>query len=219
MGCTNSSEAKADVPEAVAFFFNGEQMAGKADKMMGEYYADSHVLSFIGPHAPPVPVPPLDKEHLKGAIGNLMGSFPDLTFNFTKVPVKKTKDGGWAADIVVMGTHTGAAFTPMPDKLPPIDKTGKCVKIGPETFTLYVDEAGKVVKTTIEPLHAGAPAGPPGFYTEIGGVMPGAPAAPAPTVFSSPTAAEVRAHARASALGHPGSPGSKPAPYQLLRWL
>ena len=118
-----------------------------------------------------------------------------------------------------MGTHTGAAFTPMPDKLPPIDKTGKCVKIGPETFTLYVDEAGKVVKTTIEPLHAGAPAGPPGFYTEVGGVMPGAPAAPAPTVFSSPTAAEVRAHARASALGHPGSPGSNPARYQLLRWL
>jgi len=188
MGCTNSVDAKSveAVPEAVAFFFNGEPMAGKAEKMMGEHYADSHVLSFIGPNAPPVP--PLDKEHLQGAMGNLIGSFPDLTFNFTKVPVKKAADGGWAADIIVMGTHTGAAFTPMPGKLPAIDKTDKCVKIGEETFTLYVDEAGKVVKTTIEPLHAGKPAGPPGFYTEVGGVLPGAPA---PTVFASPTAAEL----------------------------
>lgn len=177
MGCaasTDKSAAVPEVPESVAFFFNGEPMAPKAEKMMGEYYADSHVLSFIGPYAPPVP--PLDKEHLQGAIGNLIGSFPDLTFNFTKVKVAQAADGGWAADIIVMGTHTGAAFTPMPDALPPIETTSKQVKIGPETFTLYTDAAGKVTKTTIRPLHAGAPAGPPGFYTEVGGVMPWAPA-------------------------------------------
>ena len=92
------------VPESIAFFFNGEPMAGKAEKMMGEFYSDAHVLTFIGPYAPPVP--PLDKEHLKGAMGNLIGSFPDLTFNFTKVEPKKMADGGWAADIIVMGTHT-----------------------------------------------------------------------------------------------------------------
>merc|ERR550537_1176769 len=166
--------ASADgVPEGVAFFFNGEQMAPKAEKMMGEYYDDSHMLSFIGPYAPPVP--PLDKEHLQGAMGNLIKSFPDLTFNFTNVTPAKTAAGGFAADIVVMGTHTGAAFSPMPGKLPAIETTGKVVKIGPETFTLYADGAGKVIKTTIEPLHEGAPAGPPGFYTEIGGVLPAAP--------------------------------------------
>merc|ERR550537_1317863 len=144
--------ASADgVPEGVAFFFNGEQMAGKAEKMMGEHYAEEHVLSFIGPYAPPVP--PLDKEHLQGAMANLIASFPDLTFNFTNVSPAPTADGGWAADIVVMGTHTGAAFSPMPGKLPAIETTGTQVKIGPETFTLYADADGKVIKTTIEPLH------------------------------------------------------------------
>ena len=151
-------------------------MAGKAEKMMGEYYTDSHVLTFIGPYAPPVP--PLDKEHLGGAVGNLIASFPDFTFNFTNVTPVQKEDGGWAADIIVMGTHTGAAFSPMPGTLPTVDTTGKQVKIGPETFTLYTDASGKVTKTTIEPLHAGAPAGPPGFYTEIGGKLPAPEAAP-----------------------------------------
>merc|ERR1719473_794146 len=178
-----AAAADAAVPESVAFFFDGTPMAPKAEKMMGEHYADSHVLSFIGPFAPPVP--PLDKEHLQGAMGNLIASFPDLTFNFTNVAPAKQADGGWAADIVVMGTHTGAAFTPMPGKLPAIETSGKQVKIGPETFTLYADGAGKVVKTTIEPLHKGAPAGPPGFYTEIGGVLP----APPPELPASPTKA------------------------------
>jgi len=156
----------------VTFFFDGEQMMGKVDKMMGEYYSEDHVLTFIGPFAPKVP--PLDKEHLKGAMGNLMASFPDLTFNFTNVTPKW--DGrGFAADIVVMGTHTGKPFSPMPGVLPEIATTGKQVKIGPETFTLYVNSDGKVNKTTIKPLHEGAPAGPPGFYTEIGGVLPPPP--------------------------------------------
>merc|ERR550537_636735 len=178
-----AAAAAAAVPESVAFFFDGAPMAPKAEKMMGEYYDDSHMLSFIGRYAPPVP--PLDKEHLQGAMGNLIASFPDLTFNFTNVAPTKKEDGGWAADIVVMGTHTGAAFSPMPGKLPAIETTGKQVQIGPETFTLYTDGAGKVVKTTIEPLHKGAPAGPPGFYTEIGGVLP----APPPELPASPTKA------------------------------
>ena len=63
--------------------------------------------------------------------------------------------------IVVMGTHTGAPFSPMPGKLPAIDKTDICVKIGPETFTLWVDADGKVCKTEITPLGAGHPHGRP----------------------------------------------------------
>lgn len=165
-----STVPAAEMPESVAFFFNGEPMAGKAEKYMGEMVADSHTLAFVGPHAMPLPV--LDKEHLGQAIGNLATSFPDLTFNFTKATPKANKDGSWAADIVVMGTHTGPAFTPMPGKLPPVETTGKQVKIGPETFTLWVDADGKVCKTEITPLGAGHPHGPPGFYTEIGGKLP-----------------------------------------------
>ena len=103
-------------------------------------------------------------------MSNLVTSFPDLTFNATKVAPAKQEDGSWAADIVVTGTHTGPAFTPMPDKLPAIETTGTVVTIGPETFTLWVDEAGtKVIKIEITPKEAGNPHGPPGFYLGIGG--------------------------------------------------
>lgn len=152
-------------------------MAGKAEKYMGEYVADNHTLAFVGPHAYPG-LPVLDKENFGKAAGNLIGSFPDLTFNSTKVTPKRNKDGSWSANIVVSGTHTGAAFTPMPGALPPIETTNKKVDIGPETFTLWVDSAGKVCKTEIKPLGAGHPHGPPGFYIEIGGTFP-PPAAPA----------------------------------------
>merc|ERR550537_1364511 len=120
MGCGGSkTDAEVPMPDSVAFFFNGEAMAGKAEKYMGEYVADSHTLAFVGPHAYPG-LPVLDKENFGKAAGNLIGSFPDLTFNSTKVTPKRNKDGSWSADIVVSGTHTGAAFTPMPGKLPPI---------------------------------------------------------------------------------------------------
>jgi len=157
----------------VAQFFDGENMKDKFEALIAEHYSEDFMLSFVGPYAPPVP--PLDLAHMKGAVTNILASFPDLTFNPEKVKPKFTKDGGWAADIVVVGTHTGAAFTPMPDMLPAIDTTKKKVVIGPETFTLYTDASGKVIKTTVEPLKEGAPAGPPGFYVEIGGVMPTSP--------------------------------------------
>lgn len=158
------------MPEGVKQFFDGTPMKEKAETMVANLYSTEHKLSFVGPYAPPVPE--LDLEKFKGAMGNLLASFPDLTFNLHKVAPTKQADGSWAADIVVMGTHTGAPFSPMPGKLPPVDTTGKQVLIGPETFALFTDEAGKVVATKITPLHEGAPAGPPGFYTEIGGVIP-----------------------------------------------
>ena len=170
------------MPESVAYFFNGEPMAGKAETYMGTMVADSHVLKFVGPNAYPfLPADGLDKASFGGAAKNLIGSFPDLTFNFEKATPKRNKDGSWSADIVVMGTHTGAAFSPMPDKLPAIETTNKCVKIGPETFTLWVDAEGKVIKTEITPGATDGtphPHGPPGFYAEIGGVLPGPRAAP-----------------------------------------
>ena len=109
-----------------------------------------------------------DKAGFGSAMSNLVGSFPDLTFNATKVAPAKNEDSSWAADIVVTGTHTGAAFTPN-EKLPAIETTGTAVSIGPETFTVWADEAGKVVKIEICPKEAGNPHGPPGFYLGIGG--------------------------------------------------
>ena len=157
----------ASPPESIAIFFDGEPMAGKAETWMTGHVADEATLQFVGPHALPLPL--FDKAGFGGAITNLATSFPDLTFNATKVAPTKQEDGSWAADIVVTGTHTGAAFTPMADKLPAIETTGTAVSIGPETFTVWADEAGKVVKIEICPKEAGNPHGPPGFYLGIGG--------------------------------------------------
>ena len=164
------------IPASIEYFFNGEPMAGKAEKFMGEMVADNYTLEFVGKHIhPAVKGMVMDKAKFGEAAGNLLGSFPDLTFNFKKATPKANKDGSWAADIVVMGTHTGAAFSPMPGMLPAIETTNKCVHIGPETFTLWADAEGKVCKIEITPLGAGHPHGPPGFYQEIGGVLPGPP--------------------------------------------
>ena len=136
------AEPVASPPESIAIFFDGEPMAGKAETWTTEHVADAATLQFVGPHALPLPL--FDKAGFSSAMGNLVGSFPDLTFNSTKVAPTKQEDGSWAADIVVTGTHTGAAFTPMADKLPAIETTGTAVSIGPETFTVWADEAGKV---------------------------------------------------------------------------
>ena len=160
------AEPVASPPESIAIFFDGEPMAGKAETWTTEHVADAATLQFVGPHALPLPL--FDKAGFSSAMGNLVGSFPDLTFNATKVAPTKQEDGSWAADIVVTGTHTGAAYTPN-EKLPAIETTGTAVSIGPETFTVWADEEGKVVKIEICPKEAGNPHGPPGFYLGIGG--------------------------------------------------
>eukprot|EP01047_Picozoa_sp_COSAG01_P054318 COSAG01_NODE_5923_length_3949_cov_100.549091_1_plen_152_part_10 len=59
------------VPAGVTFFFDGEPMAGKADKIEAMFAADAQ-LSFIGAYAPPMPPPGfLDLEHIKVSAGGL----------------------------------------------------------------------------------------------------------------------------------------------------
>jgi hypothetical protein len=169
------------LPAAVVKFFDGEPMAGKAEELMGTHFDDSMTLAFVGDFAPPPLKEPKPKAMAGEIIGGLVKSFPDFTFNSGKAPVYKAEDGSYYADIVVSGTHTGEAYAPMPG-LTPVEKTDKKVDIGPEKFSLFLSEEGKVVKITIEPKE-GKPAGPPGFYTEIGGVLPG----PGAATVGSPT--------------------------------
>lgn len=164
------------LPAAVAKFFDGEAMAGKAEELMGTHFDDTMTLAFVGDFAPPPLKEPLPKAMAGEVISGLVKSFPDFAFNSGKAPVYKAEDGSYYGDIVVSGTHTGEAYAPMPG-LTPVEKTDKKVDIGPEKFSLFLNEEGKVTKITIEPSE-GKPAGPPGFYTEIGGVLP-APEAPA----------------------------------------
>ena len=156
-------------------FFDGAPVAGKASQL-AELYADEFTISFVGPYTGPTTGMVMDKEKAIAAMGNLAGSFPDLTFNAGKETPEKLTNGGWGANIVVKGTHTGAAFTPMPGKLPAIETTNKECSIGPELFTMFCNDEGKATALTIEPLHEGALVGPPGFYVLVGGTLP-APAA------------------------------------------
>lgn len=120
------------------------------------------------------------------------------------------------------GTHTGAAYSPMPG-LTPIDKTDTCVKIGPETFTLWVDAAGKVCKTEITPLGAGHPHGPPGFYLGIGGTLPPPPSTDVePEVLDMLSKfckfdAEATQYADKDCMLNP--PGAPPMPFEAVNGM
>ena len=95
-----------------------------------------------------------------------------------QIKAKKHADGGWAADIVVKGTHTGSAWTPMPGKLPPIElkEPPTSWTIGPEEFKVWCDPVtGKGVKLEIKCLKEGSLVGPPGIYVSLGGQLPAPP--------------------------------------------
>ena len=142
------------MPEVVRLFFDGTPMsAAKQSKVFG-MYADDATLAFTG-HGPPIA---LDKAGIVGAVASLQASFPDFTFNRTRIAPVAVGENCWAATIVVTGTHLGQPYSPMPH-LPPIARTGKYVVIGPETFKLFVDADGKVVRHEIEVHEAGKPAG------------------------------------------------------------
>ena len=74
----------------------------------------------------------------------------------------------------------------MPGKLPAIETTDKECTIGPELFTMFANEEGKATRLEIQPLHAGALVGPPGFYVLVGGSL----APPAPEKPEEPAAAD-----------------------------
>ena len=81
-------------------------------------------------------------------------------------------DGGWWTKMLASGTFDGEPFTPMPDKLPALEKTGKAWEIGPEIFTVYTDESGeKITRITVEAQSQGALVGPPGIYVACGGKL------------------------------------------------
>ena len=182
------------MPEVVRLFFDGTPMsAAKQSKVFG-MYADDATLAFTG-HGPPIA---LDKAGIVGAVASLQASFPDFTFNRTRIAPVAVGENCWAATIVVTGTHLGQPYSPMPH-LPPIARTGKYVVIGPETFKLFVDADGKVVRHEIEVHEAGKPAGPPGFYQGVGGVLTPPPEAGSREAAEAAAAVERRASQAAAA--------------------
>lgn len=154
------------MPEVVKRFFDGTPMTPEKQSKIFSLYAEDSALAFTG-HGPPIT---LRKAGIMDAVAALHDAFPDFTFNPGCVVPEITAEGCWAAKIVVTGTHTGAPYAPAPH-LPKVAKTGRSVVIGPETFKLFVNAEGLVVRHEIEVHEPGKPAGPPGFYEGIGGVM------------------------------------------------
>ena len=159
-------------------FFDGTPIGSKTDEL-GALLADDFQVTFVGPHTGATTGMVLDKVHALGAFKSLSASFPDFTFNPNKETPTKNEKGGYGALIVVTGKHDGAPFTPMPGMLPPMEAKGTECSIGPELFTMYVNDEGKATKIEIEPQEEGALAGPPGFYVLVGGTLPSPPAAEA----------------------------------------
>jgi len=158
-------------PPAVTAFFDGKPMAGKVEALP-TLLDEALVLEFIGPYAGATTGLKLDKPKMLGTAAKLVASFSDFTFNPKAVPPVKGVDGGWWAKMHVTGTFDGEPFTPMPDKLPALEKTGKAWEIGPEVFTVYTDESGeKITRVTIEAQYPGALVGPPGIYVACGGKL------------------------------------------------
>jgi len=100
-----------------------------------------------------------------------LASFPDFTFNLTQQPFTKNADGSWTAQIYLGGTHSGVDYSPVPGVLPAVPAKGKYCRVGPEEFTLYFDEDGKIIKETVRQL-SHSPSGPPGMYMLAGGTLP-----------------------------------------------
>merc|ERR1711991_837469 len=164
MGCISSKTSPQYPGLAGSFaeiFFDGRPMAEKKDEVAALMHNDFK-LAFVGHFAGATTGMILPKEKVLGmAIPNLLGSMPDFTFNATKVKPKFV-DGGWAADIVVKGTHTAAPFSAMPGKLPNVEvkEPPTAWTIGPEEFKIWQDEEGKGLKLEIKCLHEGSLVGP-----------------------------------------------------------
>ena len=175
------------MPPTVAKFFCGKPRDQEYLDSLPVDTAEDFELSFVGEFVPPfMREMKMTYTTLPKGLGNLVASFPNLTFSPQEEPTLQA-DGGWKASTKVTGTHTGPAFSPAPH-LEPVPTSNKEVVIGPEDFTVYTNAEGKITKVTICPMHEGALVGPPGFYISIGGVIKPPPAA-APTAPNMATAA------------------------------
>jgi hypothetical protein len=97
----------------------------------------------------------------------LFDSFPDITFRWQSI--KEVSPGKVVVkNFGAQGTHTGVPFAF--DPYPAIAATGKSFEDPPLDFTITIDATtGKITHGQIDSF--GSLVGPPGIYTQIGGVI------------------------------------------------
>jgi len=115
---------------------------------------------------PPKAPKPLNKKEFTGLMMSWLASFPDFNFNNPELTEVKEEKNKVKAAITFSGTHSGAAFTPLPGVLPAIEKTGTKVKL-PAEHSIATFENGKFVDIEVTTLTGVT--GPMAFYVAIGG--------------------------------------------------
>jgi len=98
-------------------------------------------------------------------------SFPGWYFNVVEQPVAQA-NGTVICVIEATGIHTGEPYACMPG-VEAIHATGTFCKNDPEKVITFFNDEGKIRRQIVEPLIGGKGfGGPPGFYLQIGGVIP-----------------------------------------------
>jgi len=99
-------------------------------------------------------------------LGNVWASFPDFEMTLLELP-KSESHQQVTIHVRVSGTHTGKpyGFGPFPE----IEAKGTECQNDPESITFALNEDG--VMTAMRVTMAGNLGGPPGFYTQIGGLV------------------------------------------------
>jgi hypothetical protein len=121
-----------------------------------------------------------------------MAACPDTFFEMAE-PLSLLEDGKVTGVYLFGGTHTGTPYAPkLPNQpeLPPIEAAGTAIKNDPQRAT-FTFEKGKVVFLHIENPEGTVNHGGPGWYKQMGGEIPVAPApdgtpAPAPDAAPAP---------------------------------
>ena len=108
----------------------------------------------------PEDVPAVPIAHLLNIVDLLIASFPDLAFSY-KVIKEDGENLIVVENIQSSGTHTGAPYSPMPDKLEPVAATGKYIAVDDEHWYLEI-EGGKIKKFSV--IATGGCTGPVGMY-------------------------------------------------------
>jgi ubiquitin len=111
----------------------------------------------------------LPKAAMVSACAACVAACPDFNYNGTNVKVNP--DGTVECDVTVTGTHTGAAFAPMP-RVPALTRSGVKCRNDPEHIKLHFNATNKCTKMEVSPLEVdGVPnrgfSGPPGWYAII----------------------------------------------------
>jgi len=107
------------------------------------------------------------------SVQDTFDSFPNLHFFWSYMRISGIDSAtGWTVvkvgDYYGIGKHDGKPYAFGPYEA--IPATGKICRDNPIQFTMYVKN-GKIMKSVI--VASGKIVGPPGFYTRLGGVIPG----------------------------------------------